>query len=298
MPWLRLRLRADKDHAQTIADALENLGALVVSLEDAGDQPQFDIGGGENALWNDTWVSGLFPIDASPQTLLDQLVCDCALATPPPHDVELVPDQDWARTWMDRFKPLRFGQRLWVCPSWLTPPDPGAVTILLDPGLAFGSGTHATTALCLEWLERRTLTQKTVIDYGCGSGILAIAALKLGARAAFGIDTDPQAIEVSRENAARNGVEPELTLLLPEQAPARLCADIVIANILAGPLIELAGRLTQSVTPGGWLVLSGLLADQVEEVSKHYVQDFDLTSEIREDWALLSGVRRTRTRGV
>ena len=180
MPWLKLRLRADKERAQGFADALENLGALAVSLEDAGDEPQFDVGRGDTPTWNDTWVSGLFPIDSSPQSLFDRLARDCAPATLPPHDVEFVPDQDWARAWMGQFKPLRFGQRLWVCPSWLTPPDPDAVTILLDPGLAFGSGTHATTALCLEWLERQALAAKTVIDYGCGSGILAIAALRVG----------------------------------------------------------------------------------------------------------------------
>jgi ribosomal protein L11 methyltransferase len=226
--------------------------------------------------------------------VLEQLARDTALNTLPPHDVEFVADEDWARSWMDRYRPMRFGRRLWVCPSWLTPPDPDGVTLMLDPGLAFGSGTHATTALCLEWLERQTLTGKTVIDYGCGSGILAIAALKLGARAAWGIDTDPQALAVSRENATRNGIGRELTLLLPEQAPADLNADSVLANILAGPLVELAGQLTAMVRPGGGLALSGILANQVEEVSDHYVQDFDLTKEIRDDWALLSGVRRTR----
>lgn len=294
MPWLKLRLRADKARATVIADALENLGAQAVSLEDAGDEPQFDVGQPNAAAWSDTWVSGLFPIETSPLGVLEQLARDTALSPLPPHDVEFVADQDWERSWMERYEPLRFGQRLWVCPSWLTPPDPSAVTIMLDPGLAFGSGTHATTALCLEWLERQSLTGKTVIDYGCGSGILAIAALKLGARAAWGIDTDPQALAVSRENAARNGIGPELTLLLPEQASAGLVADIVLANILAKPLMEMAGRLTALVRPGGGLALSGLLANQTEEVSRHYVQDFDLTVEIRDDWALLGGVRRVR----
>lgn len=294
MPWLKLRLRADKAQAQVIADTLENLGALAVSLEDAGDEPQFDLGQPEAAAWSDTWVSGLFPIGTSPLGVLEQLARDTALSPLPPHDVELVADEDWERSWMERYEPLRFGQRLWVCPSWLTPPDPSAVTIMLDPGLAFGSGTHATTALCLEWLERQSLTGKTVIDYGCGSGILAIAAVKLGARAAWGIDTDPQALAVSRENAARNGIGSELTLLLPEQAPAGMIADIVLANILAKPLMELAGRLKTLVRPSGGLALSGLLANQTEEVSRHYVQDFDLTVEIRDDWALLRGVRRVR----
>lgn len=294
MPWIKLRLRADKVQAPAIADALENLGALAVSLEDAGDEPQFDLGQPAAAAWSDTWVSGLFPIEISPLGLLEQLARDAALDSLPPHDVEFVADQDWERSWMEHYRPLRFGQRLWVCPSWLAPPDPSAVTIMLDPGLAFGSGTHATTALCLEWLERQSLTDKTVIDYGCGSGILAIAALKLGARAAWGIDIDPQALAVSCENAARNGVGPELTLLLPEQAPEDLDADLVLANILAKPLMELAGRLTILVRPGGGLAISGLLANQTEEVSRHYVQDFDLTKELRDDWALLSGVRRAR----
>jgi len=293
MPWLKLRLRTDKERAQRFADALENLGALAVSLEDAGDEPRFDLGRGDTAAWNDTWVNGLFPIDSSPQTLFDRLAHDRVLGALPPHDVEFVPDQDWARAWMEQFKPLRFGQRLWVCPSWLAPPDPDAVTILLDPGLAFGSGTHATTALCLEWLERQPLADKTIIDCGCGSGILAIAALKLGASAAWGIDTDPQALAVSRENAVHNGIGAELILLPPEQMAAELQTDIVIANILAGPLIELADRLTESVSPGGWLVLSGLLARQAREVSEHYVKYFDFTVETRGDWALLSGIRHT-----
>lgn len=291
MPWLKLRLRTDKERAQRFADALENLGALAVSLEDAGDEPQFDLGLGDTAVWNDTWINGLFPIDSSPQTLLDRLARDRVLGALPPHDVDFVPDQDWGRAWMEHFKPLRFGQRLWVCPSWLASPDPDAVTILLDPGLAFGSGTHATTALCLEWLERQPLADKTIIDCGCGSGILAIAALKLGASAAWGIDTDPQALAVSRDNAVRNGIGAELILLPPEQLAAGLQTDIVIANILAGPLIELADRLTESVSPGGWLILSGLLANQIREVSEHYVKCFDFTVETRGDWALLSGIR-------
>ncbi len=291
MPWLKLRLRADKERAQACADTLERLGALAVSLEDAGDEPQFDIGQSEPEAWNDTWVSGLFPIDTSAQTLLDQLAQDCAL-TDPPYDVELVPDQDWERVWMDRFKPLRFGQRLWVCPSWLTPPDPGAVTIILDPGLAFGTGTHATTALCLEWLARQSLAGQTLADYGCGSGILAIAALKLGARRAYGVDCDPQALAVSRENAARNAVAERLELLTPETLAPGLCVDVVQANILAGPLMALAGVLTRLVRPGGRLVLSGLLAEQVDEVSVHYGEDFRFTREIREGWAMLCGTRR------
>ncbi len=291
MSWLKFRLRADKERAQACADTLERLGALAVSLEDAGDEPQFDIGQSEPAAWNDTWVSGLFPINTSPQTLLDRIAQDCAL-TDPPYDVELVPDQDWARVWMDRFKPLRFGQHLWVCPSWLTPPDPGAVTIILDPGLAFGTGTHATTALCLEWLARQSLAGKTLVDYGCGSGILAIAALKLGARRVYGVDCDPQALAVSRENAARNAVAERLELLTPEALAPGLCVDVVLANILAGPLVALAGALTRMVRPGGRLVLSGLLAEQVDEVSVHYGEDFRFTREIREGWAMLCGTRR------
>ena len=184
---------------------------------------------------------------------------------------------------------MQFGANLWVVPSWLTPPEPDAANVVLDPGMAFGTGTHATTAMCLEWLATHPPRDLEVIDYGCGSGILAIAALKLGAAHALGIDTDPQALTVSYENAERNQVIEQLVLCLPDAAPARSSADVLLANILAGPLVQLASRLTALVRPGGTLILSGLLANQAEEVEAAYAAHFAMERRVRDGWAMLVG---------
>ncbi|MBP3863108.1 MAG: 50S ribosomal protein L11 methyltransferase, partial [Pseudomonas sp.] len=202
-------------------------------------------------------------------------------------------DQDWERSWMDNFHPMRFGQRLWIVPSWHAAPEPDAVNLLLDPGLAFGTGTHPTTALCLEWLDGQDLKNCTVLDFGCGSGILAIAAMLLGAKHAVGTDIDVQALEASRDNANRNGVDPQLfPLYLPEDMP-QVQADVVVANILAGPLVSLAPQLSSLVKPGGRLALSGILAEQGEEVAAAYAQDFDLDPIANRDgWVRISGRRR------
>ena len=207
--------------------------------------------------------------------------------------IEALEDKDWTRAWMDDFHPMQFGRRLWICPSWREAPEPSAVNVMLDPGLAFGAGTHPTTALCLRWLDGLDLDGKTVIDFGCGSGILAIAALKLGAQKVIGIDIDPQAIEASIDNATRNQVAERLETYLPEQAPQGLQADVVVANILAGPLLELAPLIAQYVKSGGQLVLSGLLEEQALEVREHYSQWFDVDApEIDQDWARLTAVRQ------
>ena len=194
---------------------------------------------------------------------------------------------------MDNFHPMRFGERLWICPSWRDVPDPNAVNVMLDPGLAFGTGTHPTTSLCLTWLDGLDLQGKTVIDFGCGSGILAIAALKLGAAQAIGIDIDPQAIQASRDNAERNGVSDRLSLYLPHQQPDNLQADVVVANILAGPLRELAPLISVLPTAGGHLGLSGVLASQAEAVCEAYVERFALDPVAeKEEWCRITGVRR------
>jgi ribosomal protein L11 methyltransferase len=194
---------------------------------------------------------------------------------------------------MDNFHPMRFGQRLWIVPSWHSAPEPDAVNLLLDPGLAFGTGTHPTTALCLEWLDGQDLTDCNVLDFGCGSGILAIAALLLGAKQAVGTDIDYQAIEASRDNAERNGIDASrFPLYLPEQLPAEQ-ADVLVANILAGPLVALAPQLISLVKPGGRLALSGILAEQGEEVAAAYAATFDLDPLcIRDGWVRISGRRR------
>lgn len=194
---------------------------------------------------------------------------------------------------MDNFHPMRFGQRLWIVPSWHAAPEPDAVNLLLDPGLAFGTGTHPTTALCLEWLDAQPLDGMQVLDFGCGSGILAIAALLLGAEHAVGTDIDVQALEASRDNAGRNGIDPaRFPLYLPEQLPQGQ-ADVVVANILAGPLVALAPRIIERVKPGGRLALSGILLEQAEEVRAAYTSQFDLDPTAEKDgWVRITGVRR------
>ena len=211
----------------------------------------------------------------------------------PTHELEQIEDQDWERSWMDNFHPMRFGQRLWIVPSWHAAPEPDAVNLLLDPGLAFGTGTHPTTSLCLQWLDAQQLQGKTLIDFGCGSGILAIAGLLLGAEHAVGTDIDIQALEASRDNAQRNQIVDELfDLYLPENMPAEP-ADVLVANILAGPLVSLAPQLASLVKPGGLLALSGILAEQTDEILQAYQGDFELDPVAEQDgWIRVSGKRR------
>ena len=193
---------------------------------------------------------------------------------------------------MDNFHPMQFGERLWICPSWRDVPDPNAVNVMLDPGLAFGTGTHPTTALCLRWLDGIDMTDKTVVDFGCGSGILALAALKLGATRVIGIDIDPQALQATKENARRNGVEDRLDVYLPEDQP-ELEADVVMANILSGPLLELQSVITDYCKSDGLLVLSGILAEQVTRIEEAYSKDIELEpSAIDGEWARVSGRKR------
>jgi len=297
MPWLQLTLESSRDQAQALSDALEEAGAVSVSLEGTDTELLFDTDWNDTApVWKRTRVVALFADDTDAHGVMQQVAQLLALAAPPAFTAEHIADQDWVRAWMDRWQPMHFGVSpagvsLWVVPSWLEPPEPDAANIILDPGLAFGTGTHATTAMCLEWLAQHPPRGLEVIDYGCGSGILAIAALKLGAARTLGTDTDPQALTVSRENAERNGVAKRLELCLPDQLPATASADVVLANILAGPLIALAPRLTRLVRSGGTLILSGLLASQADEVQAAYAADFRFERQLRDDWALLAGRR-------
>ncbi|MCP1607095.1 50S ribosomal protein L11 methyltransferase [Pseudomonas citronellolis] len=292
MPWVQVRLAITPEQAPTYEDALLEVGAVSVTFMDAEDQPIFEPDLGTTPLWTHTHLLALFEDGTDEAALLAhlQLLTGGEL---PQHQVEVVEDQDWERSWMDNFKPMRFGRRLWIVPSWHEAPEPEAVNLLLDPGLAFGTGTHPTTALCLEWLDGQELAGDTVLDFGCGSGILAIAALLLGARQALGTDIDPQALEASRDNATRNGIDPALfPVYLPADLPVDQ-ADVVVANILAGPLVSLAGQLTSLVKPGGRLALSGILAEQAEEVRAAYADAFELepTAE-RDGWVRISGRRR------
>ncbi len=215
--------------------------------------------------------------------------------------LQTLPDRDWQTVWQERFKPMRFGTNLWVCPSWCTPPQGDAINVFIDPGLAFGSGNHPSTQLCLEWLAQYTFEGESVIDYGCGSGILAIAALKLGAQCAWGVDNDPRARQVSQNNAAHNGVAERYEALPPEALPESLATDIVLANILARPLIELAPHLISLLRPGGSLVLAGLLEDQLATVSRQYARKLDLETHFYREgasghrWTMLVGTKARPT---
>lgn len=285
----KLKLTVPGPQVEPVEDLLLELGALSTSLEDAGDHALLEPLPGETPIWPEAVVAGLFDDDADAAGLTLSLSARSGIA-PEAIVREDVQERDWVRAWMDDFRPMRFGERLWIVPTGYEPPDPGAVNLLLDPGLAFGSGTHPTTALCLEWLDANPPVGASVIDYGCGSGVLAIAALRLGARHCIGVDLDPQALTATRDNARRNGIaDAQLPVCLPEDLHADP-VDLVMANILSGPLVELAPVLSGLVRPGGRLILSGLLAEQAETVSDAYRAAFHMEAPVlKEGWALLAG---------
>ena len=291
MSWLQLSLDTSETEAPLLELVFENLGALSVTLGDAGDQPLLETPPESEQLWRHTRVTALFEGEQNPRQLQDALAT--ALSEPLMAKLrwERIEDRIWERVWLEHFKPMSFGRRLWVCSAGETVEQADSVVIQLDPGLAFGTGTHPTTALCLEWLDSLALEGKTLIDYGCGSGILAIAALKLGAASVIAIDHDHQALQASRDNAEKNGVAERLTTCLPEDAPAQP-ADLLVANILAGPLIDLAPRIAGLIRPDGCFALSGILAEQAQEVAAHY-QPFARLSPVRqrEEWILISGAK-------
>lgn len=288
--YLQLTLDLGRIHPEAYEEALFALGALSVTLEDAADDPILEPAPGALPLWPTVRMKALFAAETDPG-----IVQSLARLGPlPPHRFETLAERVWEREWLKDFHPMRFGRRLWICPAGQHPAAENAVIVDLDPGLAFGSGTHATTALCLEWLDARAdvpgLAGQSLVDYGCGSGILAIAALKLGVARASGVDIDPQALLASRDNAERNGVSDGLQLSLQDSSLS--AADILIANILAAPLQTLASRLAELVKPGGHIVLSGLLQEQASELKKVYSDWFDMEPIVlRDGWARLSGVR-------
>ncbi|WP_444943447.1 50S ribosomal protein L11 methyltransferase [Microbulbifer sp. ZKSA006] len=291
MPWLQLRVDTDRDHAEKIEDALLFAGAVSVTLQDNADQPILEPGLGEVPLWEQTRVTGLF--DAEVDTSVTEAKAASFLCEMLPNvRWEQLEDKDWEREWMSHYKPIQCGPNLWICPSWCEPPQADAVNLLLDPGLAFGTGTHPTTFLCLQWLARQELEGKSAIDFGCGSGILGISALLLGAERVLGTDIDPQALIASRDNAQRNGIDPKrFPVYLPEQMPSE-AADVMLANILAGPLVELAPQLVQLTQVGGKICLSGILSSQAEQVKAAYSEwiEFDTDGE-HEGWVRLTGKR-------
>lgn len=290
MAWIQIRLNSTNERAEAISDFLEELGSVSVTFMDSQDTPIFEPLPGETRLWGNTDVIALFDAETDMTPILTALQESHLLEQGFAYKIEQIEDKDWEREWMDNFHPMKFGQRLWICPTWREVPEPDAVNVMLDPGLAFGTGTHPTTALCLEWLDSLDLEGKTVIDFGCGSGILAIAALKLGAKSAVGIDIDPQAILASRNNAEANGVADRLQLFLSDDKPVDLKADVVVANILAGPLKELYPIICQLPKAQGDLGLSGILATQAQSVCDAYAQSFELDPVVeREEWCRITG---------
>lgn len=295
MPWLKIELQADSGSTALVSEMLAACGAIAVSIEDAADHAVFEEPNQPTMAWPRSRVSGLFTPDTDVAGVLQHVRQHMGRVIQ--SHVETVADQQWETLWREASRPIGFGTHLWVCPGGVVAPVPNAITVSIDPGLAFGTGSHATTALCLEWLAQATLTGKTVLDYGCGSGILAIASLKLGAKFAWGVDIDARALDVSTENAERNAVAQRYRALGPESLPGNLTVGVVVANILAQPLIDLAPVLSRLVAPSGFLVLSGLLAQQVELVRSYYAADFSLQTCFREDengqhrWAMLVGRR-------
>lgn len=291
MPWLQLKINTEAEKAEQIGEMLSANGAQAVTFVDAKDTPMYEPKPGEVMLWPDTQVVGLYEATDDMAAIVKRLEQAKILGKNFNHKIDPLEDKDWEREWMDNFHPMQFGERLWICPSWRDIPDPDAVNVMLDPGLAFGTGTHPTTALCLRWLDSQDLEGKTVVDFGCGSGILALAALKLGAKRVIGIDIDPQALLASTENAKRNGVDDRLEVYLPEHQPT-LEADMVMANILSGPLLDLQPVITGYCRSGGKIVLSGILAEQVQRIETAYQTDLTLEkSAIEGEWARVSGVK-------
>lgn len=291
MHWIQIILETSREQCEALEETLLDLGALSVTYVDAADQPLFEPDLGETPLWDAVRLTGLYPADAPMDTVIAQLK-DKFGDSLPKHRTEILEDKDWIREWMDQFQPMQFGEHLWIVPSWSEPPHPDAINLMLDPGLAFGTGTHATTALCLQWLDANPPKDQLIIDYGCGSGVLGIAALLLGADNMLGIDIDPQALLATRQNAEQNNIaENRYHVYLPGQAPEQQ-AETVLANILAGPLVELTTEIGSRVKPDGKLILSGILNNQAQMVINAYQDRFDFEPVAEQDgWVRLVGTR-------
>lgn len=294
MPWIQLKLEAGDQDPEQLSDFMLAAGAQSVTFLDAADQPIFEPDPGDTPLWTDTRVVALFDDPALIDPVRQAVGRAFGAAAAGRIEQETLPDRDWERAWMDHFQPMCFGKRLWVVPTGMEAPTQADAVILdLDPGLAFGTGTHPTTSLCLQWLDGHAPAGQSVLDFGCGSGILAIAALKLGAARATGTDIDEQALWASRENARRNGVDAHLELALPGALPDEP-VDLLLANILANPLITLAARLAALVKPGGQLLLSGILEDQAAKVMDAYAPWFRFAPVMEQDgWVCLQGEKST-----
>jgi ribosomal protein L11 methyltransferase len=289
MTWLELSVRVSRQNASLVETLLQNQPVLALTLTDDADDPVLEPGVGETPLWPSVCVTALFTGDTPVEPLTRML--NLVPGVDWPHQVSFrrFGDQQWERVWMDRFKPMQFGRDLWIVPGESAVPVPALHVLRLDPGLAFGTGTHPTTRLCLEWMDGHDFDGETVVDYGCGSGVLGITAAIKGAKTVICVDNDPQALTATRDNAQRNTVADTIGCLAPEQFEP-LQADVVLANILAGPLVELAPRLSASLRHGGFLVLSGILEEQAAEVEIAYTGTFKkLDKKIMDGWVLLTG---------
>ena len=292
--WQEWVLETHSHHVELLEDWVFAQGALAVSLEDNADEPLLEPGPGETPVWQNVKVTALFAGDVELEPIRAEIP-DALLAKNSCSDITTLRDRAWERVWMDDFSPIQMGPRLWICPSWSEPPDASAINVYLDPGLAFGTGTHATTAMCLAALDDAVRGGERVVDYGCGSGILAIAALRLGASSALGVDNDPQALTASRDNAERNQIEASsLAILFPDSPGIEAWvggSDLVVANILAGPLLTLADELIALMMPGAKLLLTGILTEQAPELIERYATVNLRVSDTRDGWVLMSGQR-------
>ena len=295
MSWLQIAINTTKNNVEKVEDCLLSTGAHTVTLTDAADQPILEPGVDETPIWNAVVITGLFTHEDNEIALLESLkqqLTDVDYTA----NTEILEDQNWTRAWMDHYHPMQFGERLWVCPLHLEPPEPEAINLRLDPGLAFGTGTHPTTSLCLRWLDKHIEGGENILDFGCGSGILEIAACLLGAAHADGVDIDPQALLATHENAEVNQVNEKISSYLPEdyeKQHANTVYDTVVANILSGPLAELAPTLAQHTSAKGHIVLSGILREQAETVLSTYSKFFNMDKPMfDEDWVMLHGVKK------
>jgi ribosomal protein L11 methyltransferase len=286
--WLQLNLKVSKDNADIWSDALTDAGAVAITMEKADDQRIFELSPDHKPMWQHINLLALFHADLNPLEIQEQLSSqiDFTLA-----NWQIIVEDDWINKWHDYAQPMSFANNLWVCPSWCAIPDPTANNIILDPEMAFGTGSHATTALCLDWISRNTVPGSSVIDYGCGSGILGIAAAKLGAAIVYAVDIDPIALDVSNSNAIKNNIDLNMfSTYLPQQLPA-LKVDLVIANILANPLVELAPTLAALLKKQGQIILSGILQEQAELIISRYAQWFSGFEVTEQDgWVRISAI--------
>ena len=290
MAWHQLCVTTTEKFAPKLARYFTHLGAISVTYMDAADDPVYEPRIGETKIWANTQVIALYELSCEPLFVENTIKQRFKHQSLENWVYEYIDDQAWERAWMDYYQPMKFANRLWVCPSGQAQYEENTVCLTLDPGLAFGTGTHPTTAMCLEWLASHDLVGKTVIDYGCGSGILAIASVLLGAKMAYAIDIDPQAITATQDNAAKNHVTHKIGCYLVEDFVG-IQADIVIANILAKPLINLNAQIINLLVENGALVLSGILAEQLDSVAQAYSHSVQFISKQLEDWVILEGIK-------